>query len=537
MWETVIGILAFIFVLGLIVLIHEGGHFFFARRANILCREYAFGMGPILVSKKKGETLYSIRAFPIGGFCAIAGEELEEDPFKGKTEIRLEIKDDKVVGFHFDVHNPLKKLYPVYNIISYDIYDKEETGYLFFEAEKDGVVTKFEVVPQAMMHDIRTSMQIAPYNRTLGAKTKTQRALVMFGGPLMNFVLAIVVFLIAGFCTTFPNYDSSKVGQTVENSPVYEVLEAGDEITKLAVGTYSSDISSWTDIQTFLKKVKDEGLEGNIEITFNRNNEELTKTIRPQYIVNTLVIASDITTDKVVIGVISQASDNMLDNSGLKLKDEILKINRTEITSWAQAQKIIADNVNGDTMEFVVLREGKELTVDVKPYSHETYEIGMGSSSIIYGSGTEVNYTKVSLGISPTYKFDFVQSLKHAFNQTISSFSMIFVTLGALFTSDDITIANLSGPVGIFSLAKSVANQGFLYILNLMGMLSVNVGLMNLLPIPALDGGRLVFLAYEAITKKKPSQKVETALITITMILLFGLMIFVTFNDVLRLFK
>ena len=98
MWETVIGILAFIFVLGLIVLIHEGGHFFFARRANILCREYAFGMGPILVSKKKGETLYSIRAFPIGGFCAIAGEELEEDPFKGKTEIRLEIKDDKVFG-------------------------------------------------------------------------------------------------------------------------------------------------------------------------------------------------------------------------------------------------------------------------------------------------------------------------------------------------------------------------------------------------------------------------------------------------------
>ena len=148
-----------------------------------------------------------------------------------------------------------------------------------------------------------------------------------------------------------------------------------------------------------------------------------------------------------------------------------------------------------------------------------------------------MNYTKVSLGISPTYKFDFVQSLKHAFNQTISSFSMIFVTVGALFTSDDITIANLSGPVGIFSLAKSVANQGFLYILNLMGMLSVNVGLMNLLPIPALDGGRLVFLAYEAITKKKPSQKVETALITITMILLFGLMIFVTFNDVLRLFK
>ena len=90
---------------------------------------------------------------------------------------------------------------------------------------------------------------------------------------------------------------------------------------------------------------------------------------------------------------------------------------------------------------------------------------------------------------------------------------------------------------GIFSLTKAVANQGFLYVLNLIGMLSVNIGLMNLLPIPALDGGRLVFVAYEAITKKKPNQKVETALITVTMILLFGLMIFITFNDILRLFK
>ena len=96
-------------------------------------------------------------------------------------------------------------------------------------------------------------------------------------------------------------------------------------------------------------------------------------------------------------------------------------------------------------------------------------------------------------------------------------------------------IQNLSGPVGIFSLTKNVASQGIAPILNLTGLLSVNIGLLNLLPIPALDGGRLLFLAYEAITKKKPNQKVEVALITITMLLLFGLMIVVTFGDILRL--
>ena len=82
--DFIIGLLAFVFVLGIIIAVHEGGHFYFARKANVLCREYAFGMGPILLKKKKGETLYSLRAFPIGGFCAIAGE-VEDDFLKGRN--------------------------------------------------------------------------------------------------------------------------------------------------------------------------------------------------------------------------------------------------------------------------------------------------------------------------------------------------------------------------------------------------------------------------------------------------------------------
>ena len=80
-----------------------------------------------------------------------------------------------------------------------------------------------------------------------------------------------------------------------------------------------------------------------------------------------------------------------------------------------------------------------------------------------------------------------------------------------------------------------ITSGGFVNLLSWLGLLSVNIGLMNLLPIPALDGGRLVFLGYEAVTKKKPNRKVETALISITFILLMGLLIFVTINDILRL--
>ena len=96
---------------------------------------------------------------------------------------------------------------------------------------------------------------------------------------------------------------------------------------------------------------------------------------------------------------------------------------------------------------------------------------------------------------------------------------------------------NLSGPIGIFTLTSQAASYGILYVLSLIGLLSVNIGLLNLFPIPALDGGRLVFVAYEAITRKKPNPKVETILISVTMILLLGLMVFVAYSDILRIIK
>lgn len=548
--EYVIGILAFVFVLGIIVIIHEGGHFFFARRAKVLCREFAFGMGPTIVKKKKGETVYALRAFPIGGFCAIAGEEMEEDPFKKINEIRLKIVDNVIKGFYFYDDEKTTE-FPKYHIISYDLYDRQETGDLYMEAELDGEVTRFKVDPQAMMYDRKIEMQIAPYNRTLGAKSKRQRAMIMFGGPLMNFVLAIIVFLIVGLFTTFPDYSSSSIGGIVEggalenlnNTSETPVITDGNTITKLEAGSLSMDIKSWNDISDFLTAYRDQRIGDKIKVTYTIADNIVPKTldVNPQYVFNTLVFASQVGSDKLIVGAINNANDDLIDNSQLLKGDEIKAINGNKVTSWGQVTGYLDDNTDGVEMTFTVLRtvdgvsETKDITV--KPYSKEMYKLGMESNSVIYGSTGEVNFVKVNLGITPVQVFNLGQSLMYAVNQTGASFSLIFVTFRALFSSNEVGISNLSGPVGIFSIVTSVAKQGFLYVLNLMGMLSVNVGLLNLLPIPALDGGRLVFLGYEAITKKKPSQKVETAMITITMILLFALMIFVTFNDIVRLFQ
>ena len=535
--SNIIGIIAFIFVLGVIILIHEGGHFFFARRANILCREYSFGMGPLLVGKKKGETLYSIRAFPVGGFCAIAGEEVEEDPFKKVTQIKLDIVDGVIKGFYF-YDDEKTSQYPTYNIISYDIYDQNDTGNLYMEAELDGVITRFAVDPQAMLYDRKVEMQIAPHNRTLNSKSLGQRAMVMFGGPLMNFVLAIIVFLIAGLCTTFPDYKSSTISSVTETGSVSNVLMANDTITGLKCGSYELEINEWNDISIFMKTVRDNKLSDKITITYVREGNTQTASVYPQYVINTLAVASDISTNEAIIGNMTSVQDSLIDNSKLQVGDKFIEINRVNISTWLDVLEVFENNINGDTMSVKIERSGEIIDVEVKPYSHETYELGLGSNSIIYGGNVnEINYTKVNLGITPEYKFNLGKSLLYTVEKTWDSFKLIFVTIGTLISSNEVGVNNLSGPVGIFSLTKAVANQGFLYVLNLIGMLSVNIGLMNLLPIPALDGGRLVFVAYEAITKKKPNQKVETALITVTMILLFGLMIFITFNDILRLFK
>lgn len=635
--DFIIGIIAFVFVLGVIVIVHEGGHFLFARRVNILCREFAFGMGPLLWSKKKGETQYSLRAFPIGGFCAIAGEELEADPFAGMDEIRLEIVDGKIVGFYL---NDCDERFPKKKIVKYDIFDAEQTGNLYMTVVEDGVEVTYPVHPQAMLYDKKLKMQIAPYNRTINSKKKRDRALVIFGGPLMNFLLALVVFFIAGLIQGYPNYSSAKVDDITDGSPVWEAgIRDGDIITKLQSGDLVLDITEWNDISKFMDSYKDNNVNLPIKITYLRNNseneaivnpyvniynagfgndytligllsiygklpneakiinlqsgllnsdvtktlekktayyswsserglvlsnnddytvvdfgkivlffdsylkEEMTDKIIVTYKINNEVRTASINSDdlfyskdgkytsfKFLVSSYSKYDNNMANNTELKVGDIILGINNIDATSQYDINKAFEDYLgkNDEKITLNILRGTEKLTISVKPFSDKIMDTQSTTS------GDRIPNIKIAMGVSPSYKFSLIKSFGYSGKRTLSSMTVIIDTFGLLF-SGSASVSNLSGPVGIFSLTKSVATQGFAQLLNLMGLLSVNIGLLNLLPIPALDGGRLVFIAYEAITKKKPNQKVETALITVTMLLLFALMIYVTFGDILRL--
>lgn len=549
-FDVIISILAFVFALGLIIIIHEGGHFFFARKANILCREYAFGMGPLLWKKKKGETLYSLRALPIGGFCAIAGEEVEDDPLKELETVKLVIEDGIVKKIVCNDENNLLNHIPSFKLISYDLYDEADSGYLFIKVENDfGEEIEFEVDKQALfvftkpvknkglskekqIEKYTEEIQIAPHNRTLNAKTKRARAMVMFGGPLMNFVLAIVMFFFAALILGFSDTSNTKLGEISEGTPAYIAgLQEGDVILELSSNNLSSGVlSKWNDLSKFMDEyAKSKDVDEIIKVTYIRNNEQITTEIKPMVIIYSISMVQDINSDDVMIAELDPQS--LAYQGGLRAGDiiECIKYKNesddkyVQVNTWKDVYNIFTENTAGDEMTLKVKRGTDEVECTVDPYSKQLFD-----------DTQSVDITEILMGVSPQVKFNFGKSLIYPFTEFVASLKNMVLTLKHLFTGS-VGVKNLSGPVGIFSLTSQAASQGFGTLLNFIGFLSVNVGFMNLLPIPALDGGRLVFVAYEAITKKKPNQKVETALITITMLLLFGLIIYVSFNDILRL--
>lgn len=547
--SVIISILAFVFALGLIIIIHEGGHFFFARRANILCREYAFGMGPLLWKKKKGETLYSIRALPIGGFCAIAGEEVEDDPLKELKQIKLIIENGIVKKIICTENNNLFDHLKTYDLISYDLFDANDTGNLYIKVRDGENEIEFPVDPQALyvftkpiknkqlskekqLDKYTEEIQIAPHNRTLNAKSKRARAMVMFGGPLMNFVLAIVMFFIAALLLGFSDTSSTRLDDVTEGNPSYIAgLQKDDVILELSSGDLKSGtLKDWNDLSKFMDEYSSsKTVTDTITVKYLRGEEERTTTLKPMIVIYSISMVQDITSDKVKISELSNKS--LAYKGGLRTGDEILAIKYTgdgfdyvNVDSWKDVYDIFTANIEGHEMTLKVNRNGETFECTVNPYSKEVFD-----------KTQSVEITSILMGVSPQVKFNLGKSIVYSFTEFYASLKNMVNTLGMLFFSSEIGIGDLSGPVGIFSLTSQAASQGFGSLLNFIGFLSVNVGFMNLLPIPALDGGRLVFVAYEAITKKKPNQKVETALITVTMLLLFGLIIFVSFNDVLRL--
>ena len=240
--------IVFVVMLGVIILLHEGGHFFFAKKAGILCHEFSIGMGPIVKTIKKGETSYSIRAIPIGGFVSMAGEDTNETILKEGQMVSLGFKEAQYNELLFNKtvedNTTLKVVSEISltdkvlkevtgKVISYDLYSSNGDA-MYIELEVNGEVSKYLVARDAFyIFSEKQQIQLAPYERCYESKTKLQRFLTVFAGPFMNFVLALLIFLMIGLGSGVANTNSTEIGELTENYPAASYLEVGDVIKEV----------------------------------------------------------------------------------------------------------------------------------------------------------------------------------------------------------------------------------------------------------------------------------------------------------------
>jgi len=505
-------IILFLLILSVLICIHELGHFIFAKRAGILCHEFSFGMGPKIWSRKKGETTFSIRAIPFGGYVAMAGEEIESEVVEVGHKVRLGF--DKKGNVNRIVINPNDPDYQDYTEVFVDQIDLKG---------KDGgelYINDHTVNRNAYYVYDNKQVQIAPHDRKFMTKGKMERFLTAVAGPVMNFLLALVVFFAMFLISGVHDANSTVISEVAEDAPADGVIMPGDEI--LAINDVNVDAWSGEEnsVQSELSNVNESN---GFTLTIRRDGTTMTtEKIYPEYLFFGLGFTADSSSEGLII------KSPLYVDSKLQAGDEIVSINGESFTSWDDVIDYAYEYRSGSTednpLTIVVNRNG-----DTRSFSYTAY-----GEDVLEAQGYDVFSSR--LGISGSTTFSLFGSLRQAFMSFGESASSIFKTLGLLFSSEQVGVGDLSGFVGIYSLTSNAARQGLITLLYWVGFLSVNLGIINLLPIPALDGGRIVFIGYEAVTGKKPNQKVENFLHTIVFFLLIALLIFVTYNDILRLF-
>ena len=416
------GILAFIFIFGVIVVIHEFGHFYFAKKAGILVREFAIGMGPkIFAHTGKDGTLYTIRILPLGGYVRMAGWGEDKTEIKTGTPASLSLNEAGVVTRINLTGKQLDNLSLPMNVTSFDFEEKLEITGLVLEESKTYKVDHDATI----VEEDGTEVRIAPLDVQYQNATVWGRLITNLAGPMNNFILGILVFIFLMF------------------------MQGG-------VADLSSNAVSITD-------------------------------------------------------------GGALQAAGLVTGDKILSVNGDATDSYTEVATIISkaaeDAKTAPSFDLVVEHDGatKNVTVTAEKVDG-TYRIG----------------------ISPILKTGFVDKIVGGFQEAGATALLIVTALKNLIANFD--VKQLGGPVAIYKVSAQAAEFGLASVLGLMAMLSINLGIFNLIPIPALDGGKIVMNILEAIRRKPLKPETESYITLAGVAVMVVLMIVVTWNDIIRVF-
>lgn len=416
------GIIAFIFIFGVIVIVHEFGHFYFAKKSGILVREFAIGMGPkIFAHIGKDGTAYTIRILPLGGYVRMAGWGEDKTEIKTGTPVTLSLDKEGIVTRINLSQKILDDAGLPMNVTAYDVEERLEiTGLVLDESKTFSVDHDATIVEED-----GTEVRIAPLDVQYQNASIWGRLITNFAGPMNNFILGFLAFVLFFF------------------------------------------------------------LQGGV----------------PDYTTNHVTV---------VEGSAAQ-------QSGLVTGDQILAINGEKVSDYDAITTAIAkasqDVKEAPTLALEVSHEKEKRTVHVT---------------------TQEQDGRYYLGVSPVLKTGFVDKVVGGFKETISTSLLVVRALKNIIAQFDLN--KLGGPVAIYQISSQAADNGWGSVLRLLAMLSINLGIFNLIPIPALDGGKIVINLIEAIRRKPLKQETESYITLAGVAVMVILMIAVTWNDILRVF-
>jgi len=431
---------AFFFVLGVLVFIHELGHFLLARWHGVRVLTFSLGFGPKLLKVQRGDTEYCISAIPLGGYVKMAGEN-PDDPQTGS--------DDEFLS-----------------------------------------------------------------------KSKWQRFQILIAGPVMNLALAVVLlaFVLLQGADVLAFLDrAAVVGAVQAGSPAEKAgVLPGDTFTKFG----SADVRTWEHLDMAVASRP----EREVDVTVLRNGSEQRLKIRAdltelntrngaRFEIGTIGVMPD-----VYPIVASLAAGKPAEAAGFKVDDEILSIDGERMVFASQIAQTISKKPGDQPIEFRIRRGGVDQTIAVTPYK-------------------EGDRTMVGLGpkeATRSYKPSFFEAIGMSVQRNVEMAGLILNTLKDLVTGEA-SPKQLMGPVGIAQLSGESAQAGWIALLTLMAGISLNLGLLNLLPIPVLDGGHIFIMAIETISRRDFSLQVKEKMLFVGFVLLMTLMVTVIYNDLTRI--
>jgi regulator of sigma E protease len=373
------------------------------------------------------------------------------------------------------------------------------------------MITKkmFEVDPE-----LKKEFTEVQLDKTFDTKPKLQRAAIMLAGPVANFLLSILIFSFI-FSST-PDPQSTLVVNEIDDSSMFQI---GDQIISID----GVKVSERKDIS--LELLSKAGMTGELfievlskdssstkEISLNVDNF-LTDSEQQQNPVNALNISVQTRMLPIIGSLIDKGA---ADKGGLKENDRILAINNSSI-SYASEIVAVLNNLTGNSADIQVLRNNKTIIFPVE------------LTSVVDSLGNESKLLGIGFGLQRTFIESIIKGAKETYNLSIKTLQFI----GKMFTGNMGT-ENLSGPIGIAKMAGDTAQAGILPFMYLMALLSISLGVLNLLPIPALDGGQLTLLGVEAIRGSPLPDKVENFVYATGTVMILFLMVFAVFNDVAR---